>query len=78
VSQYNTHYLEGAPVPGLTNQQAWSQYGLAIGGSIAPCATTRATTDGFACAIPWAPASADGLSARPNPPRAPLFITVYP
>jgi G8 domain len=77
ISPYNTHWVEGAPVPGLTNQQTWSLYGLAIGGSIAPCATTRPTIDGLTCAIPWAPPSTDGLGGTLSPPRAPLFITIY-
>jgi hypothetical protein len=32
----------GAPVAGLTNQQLWAQYGLAIGGAVAPDTLTRA------------------------------------
>jgi hypothetical protein len=77
ISQYNAHGVEGAPVPGLTNQQTWALYGLAIAGSIAPCATTRPTNDGFACPIAWAAPSTDGLAVTYTPPRAPLFITVY-
>lgn len=29
--------LEGSPVDGLTNRQNWDQYGIAIGGALAPC-----------------------------------------
>jgi hypothetical protein len=31
----------GAPVAGLTNQQLWSQYGIALGGALATGATTQ-------------------------------------
>ena len=31
----------GAPVAGLTNAQAWSQYQVAVAGSVATCTTTR-------------------------------------
>ena len=41
----------GAPVPGLTNLDAWSRYKLAIAGAVAPCQTARAGFDGFTCAI---------------------------
>lgn len=35
-------YLVGSPVSGLTNQQNWQQYGIAIAGAVAPAsATTR-------------------------------------
>jgi len=60
--------VEGAPVPGLTNQQTWNTYKIAIAGSVAPCATTRTDTDGFACSIPWAP---DTTLAAPAPPTNP-------
>jgi PKD repeat protein len=32
----DTHPLIGAPVAGLTNQQLWAQYGMAIAGAVAP------------------------------------------
>ncbi len=32
--------LRGAPVPGLTNQQTWDQYGIALAGAVAPSDTT--------------------------------------
>jgi hypothetical protein len=46
---YNgTHGLWGSPVAGLTNQQNWAQYGIAIAGEVAPpTATTRAGIDGL-------------------------------
>jgi G8 domain-containing protein len=71
ISQYNTHYVEGAPVAGLTNQQTWNAYGIAIGGSVAPCTTTRPNNDGVACPIPWAPpsGSVELRSEAPSPPR---------
>ena len=38
----------GAPVAGLTNQQAWDRYGIAFAGAIAPAdATTRDGIDGL-------------------------------
>lgn len=40
----------GSPTPNLTNAQAFAQHGLAIAGSVAPCATTRPNVTGFACA----------------------------
>lgn len=44
--------LKGSPDAGLTNQQNWDTYGIAIGGKIASCTTTNSTiTDGYACAI---------------------------
>jgi hypothetical protein len=36
---------DGAPVAGLTNQQTWAQYGLAIAGALAP--STATTMDGI-------------------------------
>jgi hypothetical protein len=38
--QTNGHMLIGAPVAGLTNAQAWAQYGIAIAGALAPSNTT--------------------------------------
>jgi G8 domain len=63
ISQYNTHYVEGAPVAGMTNQQTLNTYGVAIAGGVAPCAGTRIEIDGFVCAIPFARDSEDGLPA---------------
>jgi hypothetical protein len=39
----------GVPEAGLTNAQAWSRYGKAISGAVAPCATTRVNIHGFVC-----------------------------
>jgi hypothetical protein len=33
--------LFGAPVAGLTNQQAWTKHGIAIAGAVAPCTVTQ-------------------------------------
>jgi hypothetical protein len=40
-----------APVPGITNKQAWTQYGIAIGGEVAPCLNTTSHPEihGFTC-----------------------------
>ena len=35
-----TSKVLGAPVAGLTNQQAWAQYGIAIAGAVAPASAT--------------------------------------
>jgi hypothetical protein len=43
-----THKVLGAPVAGLTNQEAWAQYGIAIFGGVAPStATTRTGINGL-------------------------------
>jgi G8 domain len=39
----------GIPAAGLTNVRAWSKYGKAIGGAVAPCVTTRVAIHGFVC-----------------------------
>jgi hypothetical protein len=39
----------GVPEAGLTNAQAWSKYGKAISGAVAPCLVTRANIHGFVC-----------------------------
>jgi len=45
--------LVGSPVSGLTNQQNWDTYGIAIAGSVAPCTdtTTRLEIAGITCAL---------------------------
>jgi hypothetical protein len=51
--------LVGAPVGGLSNQQAWGQFGIAVSGAVAPCDDTRPRIVGFTCAIrPPAPSPA--------------------
>jgi hypothetical protein len=51
-NQDGSRRVIGAPVGGLTNAQAWSQYQVAVGGAVAPCTTTRnMITNGYAC--PW-------------------------
>lgn len=53
VSQFNgdgSRKVIGAPVAGLTNSQAWSQYQVAVAGSVASCSTTRnAIINAYAC-----------------------------
>ena len=55
VSIFNTdgtRKVIGAPVAGLTNAQAWSQYQVAVAGAVAPCTTTRnLIVNAYAC--PW-------------------------
>jgi hypothetical protein len=34
--------LIGAPVAGLTNQQAWAKHGVAVAGAVATCTATEA------------------------------------
>jgi len=58
----------GAPVAGLTNQQALAQYGLAVAGSVAPCSATRVGIDGFACA----PGSTPLPASAPPPSTSPV------
>jgi hypothetical protein len=43
--------IVGAPTAGLTNAQAWAQFKIAIGSSVAPCTTTRPGIIGFTCPI---------------------------
>ncbi len=50
--------LLGSPVAGLTNQQNWATYGIAIGGALAPCSTTRPEIGGFVCALSGTPPAA--------------------
>ena len=42
VSQFDptVHRIVGAPVAGLTNQQCWNLYGIAIAGAVAPSTAT--------------------------------------
>ncbi|MCI0641905.1 MAG: PKD domain-containing protein [Gemmataceae bacterium] len=37
----------GAPLAGLTNQQAWDLFGIAIGGAVAPTSATRTNIVGY-------------------------------
>ena len=55
--------LVGAPVGGLSNQQAWAQFGIAVSGAVTPCRDTRPRIVGFACGIrPPAPAATAPLA----------------
>jgi hypothetical protein len=57
----------GAPVAGLTNAQAWSQYQVAVAGAVATCTTTRnQITNGYAC--PWS-------GTLPGAPRNVRIVT---
>jgi hypothetical protein len=43
-----SYTVTGAPVAGLTNAQAWAQYGIAIAGAVAPAdATTMSNINGL-------------------------------
>jgi PKD repeat protein len=44
--------LVGAPVAGLTNQQLWNQYQIAVAGAVATNTTTRAGVNGLVRALP--------------------------
>ena len=45
----STGLFQGAPVAGLTNAQLWAQYGIAVGGAVAPStAKTRPGINGLA------------------------------
>ena len=57
----------GAPVGGLTNQQAWAQFGVAISGAIAPCSNTRPRVGGFVCSISRPVPAGTPPSAVPSP-----------
>lgn len=56
-----------AQAAGLTNQQSWERYRVAIGGQVTPCMTRRERVWGFACTISEAPADTRA-SAAPNAP----------
>jgi hypothetical protein len=57
----------GAPVAGLTNAQAWSQYQVAVAGAVATCTTTRnQIINGYAC--PW-------TGTLPGAPRNVRIVT---
>jgi Right handed beta helix region len=58
--------LVGAPVGGLTNQQTWAQFGIAISGRITPCQERRDRIVGFVCSI-QAPLP---VAAKPAPQKA--------
>jgi hypothetical protein len=47
--------LVGSPIAGLTNLQTWAQYGIAIGGAVAPCPTQVVGIAGFACSGTFTP-----------------------
>jgi hypothetical protein len=50
--------LLGAPVAGLTNQQAMATYGISIGGQMTPCPSTRPDIAGFVCTLSGTPPAA--------------------
>jgi hypothetical protein len=43
--------LVGAPAQGLTNEQAWAKFHVAVAGAVAPCSTQRPGIIGFACPV---------------------------
>jgi dienelactone hydrolase len=45
----STTGILGAPVENKTNAELWASSGIAIGGAVATCATTRKDVEGFAC-----------------------------
>lgn len=59
----------GSPAPGMTNEQLWTSFGVALAGSIAPCSDTRDGIVGFAC--PLAPSAASPFAE----PRAASSIS---
>jgi hypothetical protein len=56
----------GSPEAGLTNQQNWDKYQIAIGGKVAPCNATRPNMSGFAC---------PKVTATPPPKPAIISVT---
>jgi len=60
-----------SPVAGLTNQESWKGFGIAIGGAVAPCSQTRPEIQGFVCSGTPLP-SPQAPPRRSSPgPRAP-------
>jgi hypothetical protein len=76
---------DGAPVPGLTNAQAWAKYGIAVGGAVAPAnAVTRPGIDALVGPLDTpspaptpvpAPAPTPVPTPAPMPMSAPFVIT---
>ena len=64
-------WLAGCPASGLTNQQCFSQYGVAIAAAVAPCLdqTTRPEVAGFTCAM-------TGTPLYPTPSLSGLTVTI--
>lgn len=71
VEAYKKSYtrLEACPEGGLTNQQCWDKYGIAVAGEIAPCTdtTTHPEIKGFTCPI-----------TTPPPPSPPSLRITQP
>lgn len=66
IGPYGFPTMLGSPASGLTNSQNWAQYGIAIGGAVAPC--TVAITEvqnGFICG-----------GSFPAPPSSPTSVTL--
>lgn len=61
--------IVGSPEAGLTNQQTWAKYGVALAGAVAPCTTLRAGIEGYACAL---------SGATPPPVVAPTVSITSP
>jgi hypothetical protein len=68
-----TPQVEGAPVAGLTNAQAWQAHSIAIAGAVAPCADARAEIRGFVCGAMIPPPPVDT-----EPPTTPGSLTGIP
>jgi hypothetical protein len=71
-------FKKGAPARGLSNQQTWDLYGIAIAGAVAPAdATTRDGIDGLIGPLTDSPAS-----PSPNPfglaPLVPALARILP
>jgi hypothetical protein len=61
--------LYASPEAGLTNQQNWNKYGIAIAGVITPCLNTRPEIQGFVCSL-------SGVPRDTTPPVAPSDLKV--
>ncbi|MCH8042336.1 MAG: fibronectin type III domain-containing protein [Planctomycetes bacterium] len=62
----STSLSVGSPEAGLTNQQNWDTYGIAIAGAVAPTTATRAGIDGFVLTLSTpAPTAPTGVTASP-------------
>ena len=58
----------GSPAAGLTNEQNWSLYGIAIAGAVAPCTQTRPEVSGLVCDLSGTWTSPFPVSMPPGAP----------
>jgi len=65
----------GSPVEGLTNEENWAQFGIAVGAEIATCldAETRPEVAGFTCFLDGTDGSNDV-----TPPTSPAWVSLDP